>query len=494
MVEEVLVKEPELPHQAGSFTEQHSRPIPLSEVTFSQEARISLNNGEVDRLLGGGLVEGSVVLLGGEPGIGKSTLSLQIPLHCPHLKTLYVSGEESARQIKMRANRLLHQCPAADHGESASGYGASATGHGESATGHGASASGHGASAFGHGASASGHGASASGHGASASGYGISASERAADNCYILCETLLENILQHAQELNPDLIVIDSIQTIYSRYLDSSPGSISQIRECAARLLHYAKERNTPVFLIGHITKEGSIAGPKVLEHIVDVVLQFEGDNKNSYRILRGIKNRFGSVAELAIFEMLQHGLRQVDNPSEILIPMHAESLSGIAVAAMIDGTRPFLIETQALVSTAAYGTPQRSATGFDVRRLNMLLAVLEKRAGFKLSVKDVFLNMAGGLKVNDPAVDLAVTAAILSSNFDLPLAPRTAFAAEVGLSGEVRPVSHIDRRIAEAQKLGFETIYISKFSGKIDATLCKKIKVIPIADMGGLCKAISGR
>jgi len=427
MIEEVLAKEPERPHQAGAFTGQKSQPIPLPEVTFSQEARISLNNEEVDRLLGGGLVEGSLVLLGGEPGIGKSTLSLQIPLHCPHLKTLYVSGEESARQIKLRANRLT-------------------------------------------------------------------SSEHAANHCYILCETLLENILQHAQELNPAIIVIDSIQTMYSQHLDSSPGSVSQIRECAARLLQYAKERNTPVILIGHITKEGSIAGPKVLEHIVDVVLQFEGDSKNSYRILRGIKNRFGSVAELAIFEMLQNGLRQVNNPSEILIPMHAESLSGIAVAAMVDGTRPFLIETQALVSTAAYGTPQRSATGFDARRLNMLLAVLEKRAGFKLSVKDVFLNMAGGLKVNDPAVDLAVTAAILSSNFDLPLAPRSCFAAEVGLSGEIRPVAHIDRRIAEAQKLGFEAIYISKFSGKTDASLSKKIKVIPLADMGGLCKAISGR
>ena len=427
MVEEVLAKESTLPHQAGSFSEQRAKPVPLTEVTFTQEARISLNNAEVDRLLGGGLVEGSLVLLGGEPGIGKSTLSLQIPLHCPQLKTLYVSGEESARQIKLRANRL-------------------------------------------------------------------SPSEHATDHCFILCETLLENILQHAQEMNPTLIVIDSIQTMYSQHLDSSPGSVSQIRECAARLLQYAKERNTPVILIGHITKEGSIAGPKVLEHIVDVVLQFEGDSKNSYRILRGIKNRFGSVAELAIFEMLQNGLREVSNPSEILIPMHAESLSGIAVAAMVDGTRPFLIETQALVSTAAYGTPQRSATGFDARRLNMLLAVLEKRAGFKLSVKDVFLNMAGGLKVNDPAVDLGVTAAILSSNFDLPLAPRTCFAAEVGLSGEVRPVSHIDRRITEAQKLGFETIYISKFSGKIDAALSKKIKVMPLADMGALCKAVSGR
>ena len=427
MIEEVLAKEPEGLHQVGGSSPSKSKPVALPEVTFSKEARISLNNAEVDRLLGGGLVEGSIVLLGGEPGIGKSTLSLQIPLYCPHLKTLYVSGEESARQIKLRANRLAPP-------------------------------------------------------------------EQATDHCYILCETLLENILQHAQEVNPALIVIDSIQTMYSHHLDSSPGSVSQIRECAARLLQYAKERNTPVILIGHITKEGSIAGPKVLEHIVDVVLQFEGDSKNSYRILRGIKNRFGSVAELAIFEMLQNGLRPVSNPSEMLIPMHAESLSGIAVAAMVDGSRPFLIETQALVSTAAYGTPQRSATGFDTRRLNMLLAVLEKRAGFKLSVKDVFLNMAGGLKVNDPAVDLAVTAAILSSNFDLPLPPRTCFAAEVGLSGEVRPVAHIDRRIAEAQKLGFESIYVSKFSGKIDAELGKKIKVISLADMGGLCRVVSGR
>ena len=427
MVEEILVKEIELPHQVSAFKEQRAQPVSLSEVTFSGETRLSLNNAEIDRLLGGGLVEGSLVLIGGEPGIGKSTLSLQIPLHCPKLKTLYVSGEESASQIKMRANRL-------------------------------------------------------------------SPSEHTTNQCYILCETLLEHILQHALELNPSLIIIDSIQTMYSQHLASSPGSVSQIRECAARLLQYAKERNTPTILIGHITKEGSIAGPKVLEHIVDVVLQFEGDNKNNYRILRGIKNRYGSVAELAIFEMLQNGLRQVGNPSEILIPMHAESLSGIAVAAMVDGTRPFLIETQALVSTAAYGTPQRSATGFDARRLNMLLAVLEKRAGFKLSVKDVFLNMAGGLKVNDPAVDLAVTAAILSSNFDLPLTPRTCFAAEVGLSGEVRPVSHIDRRIAEAQKLGFETIYISKFSGKLDEKLCKKIKVTFLADIGALCKAISGR
>ena len=405
--------------------ERRATPSLLTDIKYSQEARISLQSGELDRLLGGGLVEGSLVLLGGEPGIGKSTLSLQIPLHNPQLKTLYVSGEESLRQIKLRADRLAP-------------------------------------------------------------------SQDAVQNCHVLCETLLENILAQARELKPSLLIIDSIQTVYSQALDSSPGSVSQVRECAVRLLQFAKSGNTPVILIGHITKEGSIAGPKVLEHIVDVVLQFEGDNKNNYRILRGIKNRFGSVSELAVYEMQQKGLREVQNPSEILIPMHAASLSGIAVAAIVDGSRPFLMETQALVSSAAYGTPQRSATGFDVRRLNMLLAVLEKRAGFKLAAKDVFLNMAGGLRVNDPAVDLSVTAAILSSNFDIPLSSRVCFASEVGLSGEVRPVSHIDRRIAEAQKLGFEKIYISSFCGKIAASVRKGIEVVPLADMAGLCRAIA--
>jgi len=321
-------------------------------------------------------------------------LALQIPLHCRDLVTLYVSGEESARQIKLRAQRLggIH------------------------------------------------------------------------DNCYILCETLLENILERANEARPQLIIIDSIQTIYSQVVESSPGSVTQVRESAAALLKFAKETNTPIIVIGHITKDGMIAGPKILEHIVDVVLQFEGDTRHSYRILRSIKNRFGSTAELAIFEMINTGLREVSNPSEMLIPMHKENLSGIAVAAMLDGSRPFLIETQALVSTAAYGTPQRSATGFDVRRMNMLLAVLEKRAGFHLSAKDVFLNMAGGLKVSDPACDMAVVCAILSSNFDVAISQRICFAAEVGLSGEIRPVAQVERRIAEAQKLGFEKIYISTF------------------------------
>ena len=425
MDEEVLSRGTEDVRLADMSSDRRAVPSLLSQVSYTQEPRISLQNGELDRLLGGGLVEGSLVLLGGEPGIGKSTLSLQIPLFCTQLKTLYISGEESLRQIKLRADRLAPN-------------------------------------------------------------------KEATQNCHVLCETLLENILAQAQELKPALLIIDSIQTVYSQSLESSPGSVSQVRECAVRLLHYAKSSNTPVILIGHITKEGSIAGPKVLEHIVDVVLQFEGDNKNSYRILRGIKNRFGSVAELAVFEMQQSGLREVQNPSEILIPMHAASLSGIAVAAIVDGSRPFLMETQALVSSAAYGTPQRSATGFDVRRLNMLLAVLEKRAGFKLAAKDVFLNMAGGLKVNDPAVDLSVTAAILSSNFDIPLSSRVCFASEVGLSGEVRPVSHIERRIAEAQKLGFEKIYISSFCGKIAAAVRKGIEVVPLADMAGLCRAIA--
>ncbi|PKO97088.1 MAG: DNA repair protein RadA [Bacteroidetes bacterium HGW-Bacteroidetes-7] len=403
---------------SGFLPVRNSKPELLSEITFSGENRISLGNGELDRILGGGLVMGSMVLIGGEPGIGKSTLSLQIPLHCPGLKTLYVSGEESANQIKLRAARL-----GGDH-----------------------------------------------------------------TNCYVLSETLLENILNRAIESQPNLIIIDSIQTVYSQLIESSPGSVSQVRECAAMLLKYAKETNTPVFLIGHITKDGMIAGPKILEHIVDVVLQFEGDTRHSYRILRSIKNRFGSTAELAIYEMVNTGLREVSNPSEMLIPMHKENLSGIAVSAMLDGTRPFLIETQALVSTAAYGTPQRSGTGFDVRRMNMLLAVLEKRAGFHLSSKDVFLNMAGGLKVSDPACDLAVVCAILSSNFDVSISQKYCFAAEVGLSGEIRPVAQTERRIAEAEKLGFEKIFISAFNRPKTKSA---ITVVTLQDIPDLVKAL---
>ncbi len=418
--EEIVSKDPGVAGfgSAGFLSARNPKPELLSQITFTSQNRISLGNAELDRILGGGVVPGSVVLLGGEPGIGKSTLSLQIPLHCPGLKTLYVSGEESAGQIKLRAGRL-----GGEH-----------------------------------------------------------------SNCYILNETLLENIINRAVETTPQLIIIDSIQTVYSQLIESSPGSVSQVRECAAMLLKYAKETNTPIFIIGHITKDGMIAGPKILEHIVDVVLQFEGDTRHSYRILRSIKNRFGSTAELAIFEMVNTGLREVNNPSEMLIPMHKENLSGIAVSAMLDGTRPFLIETQALVSTAAYGTPQRSATGFDVKRMNMLLAVLEKRAGFHLSSKDVFLNMAGGLKVSDPACDLAVVCAILSSNFDVAIPQKYCFAAEVGLSGEIRPVSQTERRISEAQKLGFEKIFISSFNKPKTTT---SINVVPLQDVPDLVRAL---
>ena len=374
----------------------------------------------MDRLLGGGMVEGSMILLGGEPGIGKSTLALQIPLGCPSLRTLYVSGEESPRQIKMRALRL--------GGDSSS--------------------------------------------------------------CSILSETILENILEQAAAVSPDLLVVDSIQTIYSEALDSSAGSVSQVRECASRLLRYAKESGTPVILIGHITKDGTIAGPKVLEHIVDVVLQFEGDTRGAYRLLRSIKNRFGSTAELAVFEMTGAGLREVLNPSEILIPMHQDNLSGIAVASVMDGTRPFMIEIQALVSTAAYGMPQRNANGFDARRMNMLLAVLEKRAGFKLAAKDVFLNVAGGLRVSDPACDMAVAVAILASNFDISVQLDSCFCAEIGLSGELRPVSQIQRRIAEAEKIGFKRIYISSFN-KEGAFSQNGIEVVPVADIPALCRLV---
>ncbi|MBQ0124406.1 MAG: DNA repair protein RadA [Bacteroidales bacterium] len=428
-----MVEEPKAPKEASSATAlsrsraiisaQDALPQMLDDIDFSAESRFSIGIAELDRVLGGGMVEGSMILIGGEPGIGKSTLSLQIPLCCKNLRTLYVSGEESPKQIKLRSERL-------------------------------------------------------GGNG---------------DNCMVLSETLLENIVGQAKKTAPQLLIVDSIQTIYSEALDSSAGSVSQVRECASALLRFAKESNTPVILIGHITKDGTIAGPKILEHIVDVVLQFEGDTKGSYRILRSIKNRFGSTDELAVFEMTGIGLREVSNPSEILIPMHQDDLSGIAIGAMIDGTRPFLIEIQALVSTAAYGTPQRSATGFDSRRLNMLLAVLEKRAGFKLASKDVFLNIAGGLKVSDPACDLAIVASVLSSNFDLYISPKVCFAAEVGLSGEIRPVSQIERRIAEAEKLGFEQIFISSFNKESSFARRKdsRIKVTAVSDIAALCRVL---
>ena len=419
MVEEKVATGISKGNESHKSLRSDNAPVKLSEVSSNDKERISLNLPEVDRLLGGGLVKGSLVLIGGEPGIGKSTLSLQIPLLNPGLNVLYVTGEESVGQVKMRAARIG----------------------------------------------------------------GVQ------DNCLIYSETQMEDIMREAKRIQPDLLIVDSVQTMFSESLEGSPGTVSQVRECAASLLRYAKDTDTPVILIGHITKEGSIAGPKVLEHIVDVVLQFEGENRGSYRLLRGIKNRFGSTSELAVFEMTGTGLREITNPSELLIPMHEEGLSGVAVAAMLDGTRPFLIEVQALVSSAAYGTPQRSATGFDGRRLNMLLAVLERRAGFKLGQKDVFINMAGGLKVTDPACDMSVIAAVLSSTFDMAISSDICFAGEVGLSGEIRPVSQTDRRVSEAVRLGFRKIYVSKFAATGDAP--KGIDVVKVADVPELVRQL---
>lgn len=374
---------------------ENDRPQLINEVKFVKEVRIDTASEEFNKILGGGLVLGSLVLIGGEPGIGKSTLVLQIALMMKDKKVLYVSGEESINQLKLRAERI---------GQSQS-------------------------------------------------------------NCYILSENSLEKIFTQIKNIEPELVIIDSIQTIATETADSSPGSIIQVRECASALLKFAKQTNIPVILIGHITKDGAIAGPKLLEHIVDTVLQFEGDRHYIYRILRTNKNRFGSTDELAIFEMQQKGLREVSNPSELLLSQTSGDLSGVAIAAMLEGIRPFLIEVQALVSTAAYGMPQRSATGFDLRRMNMLLAVLEKRAGFKLAQKDVFLNIAGGLRVNDTAIDLAVAAAVLSSNFDIAIAKTVAMTGEVGLSGEIRPVNRIENRIAEAEKLGFKQIIVPQYN-----------------------------
>ena len=383
----------------------------LHEIEADAEPRIDMGDAELNRVLGGGMVPGSLVLLGGEPGIGKSTLTLQTVLRLQGRRILYVSGEESARQIKLRADRL-------------------------GATNEG---------------------------------------------LYVLCETSLEKIFQHIEEMQPDLVVIDSIQTIQTESVESSAGSLAQIRECAASLLKYAKSGGPSVLLIGHINKEGSLAGPKVLEHIVDAVLQFEGDQHYLYRILRSIKNRFGSTSEIGIYEMRHDGLRQVSNPSELLLTENREGLSGVAISCSIEGVRPFLIETQALVSTAAYGTAQRSTTGFDGRRLNMLLAVLEKRVGFKLAQKDVFLNIAGGLRVTDPAIDLSVVAAVLSSNGDMPIEGDVCMAGEVGLSGEIRPVSRIEQRIAEAQKLGFKRILIPSHNMKGLSQKQYDIELVPV-------------
>ena len=385
-IEEIIDKSPK---QSLPFSSdlKSAKPLLIQEVIQEKEERIVIQDSELNTVLGGGIVPGSIVLLGGDPGIGKSTLLLQLAI-TESLKVLYVSGEESDRQIRMRADRL-----------------------------------------------------------------GLK-NER----CYLLTETNLNSILTYATDIRPDLVVIDSIQTLFSGNIESSPGSISQVRECTAQLLRYAKQTGTPVFLIGHITKDGSIAGPKVLEHMVDTVLQFEGDRNHIYRLLRAIKNRFGSTNELGIYEMYGSGLRPVENPSEILVTNNDHALSGVSIASSIEGLRPLLVEVQALVSTAAYGTPQRSSTGFDSKRLNMLLAVLEKRCGFKLGAKDVFLNIAGGIKVYDPAVAMAV----LSSNADLPIPKTTTFAAEIGLSGEVRPVNRLEQRISEVEKLGYRLLYLS--------------------------------
>lgn len=401
--EEIIDKEEEKIKEkrgyAGKKNEQPA-PVPIKEIHELETKRIDTRDTELNRVLGGGIVLGSLVLIGGEPGIGKSTLMLQLALQLKNRKVMYVTGEESDRQIKLRADRI-----------------------------------------------------------------GIKN-----ELCYILTETNTQQIFKQAETLAPEIIVIDSIQTLHTVYVESTPGSVSQVRECTAELMRYAKETSIPIFLIGHITKDGMIAGPKVLEHIVDTVLQFEGDRNYTYRILRTTKNRFGSTSEIGIYEMVGEGLRPVLNPSEILLTQREDNLSGIAIASMMEGMRPFLIETQALVTPAFYGTPQRSSTGFDVRRMNMLLAVLEKRASFRFGTKDVFLNIAGGLRVEDPAIDLAVISALCSSYNDIVVPAKTAFAAEVGLSGEVRSVSRVEQRIGEADKLGFEKIFISKFNQKIDA------------------------
>lgn len=411
IVEEVLQTDEKNVWQTQISSKKIKAPtyISISQIDSQKEMRLKTTNSELDNVLGGGIVPGSIILLGGEPGIGKSTLLLQIALSLPY-KTLYVSGEESEKQIKMRADRIPHK----------------------------------------------------------------------KHNCYVLTETKTQNIFQQIKQLQPQILIIDSIQTLQSDYVEASAGSISQIRECTSELIKFAKTTHVPVILIGHITKDGHIAGPKILEHMVDTVLQFEGDRNYVYRILRSLKNRFGSTSELGIYEMLGSGLREVANPSEILISKTDQALSGTSVAATLEGMRPIMIEIQALVSTAVYGTPQRSTTGFNVKRLNMLLAVLEKRAGFRLGAKDVFLNITGGITIDDPATDLAVAMAVLSSNEDIVIEKTICFAGEVGLGGEIRPIQRIEQRITEAEKLGFETIFISKYS-KITLKNTK-IKIIKVA------------
>ncbi|EHQ42839.1 DNA repair protein RadA [Myroides odoratus] len=418
LVEEVIQKEEKTAWKAvsssASSSKRIAKPLKVKEIDSAEEIRMNTLDGELNRVLGGGLVPGSMVLLGGEPGIGKSTLLLQISLRLP-FKVLYVSGEESQKQIKMRAERINPNN----------------------------------------------------------------------ENCYILTETNTQNIFRQIEEIQPDVLIIDSIQTLHTDYIESSAGTVSQIKECTAELTKFAKETGTPVLIIGHITKDGSIAGPKMLEHMVDTVLQFEGDRNHVYRILRANKNRFGSTAELGIYEMQGSGLREVSNPSEILISHKDEELSGTAIAATLEGMRPLMVEVQSLVSTAVYGTPQRSATGYNLKRLNMLLAVLEKRAGFRLGQKDVFLNITGGISVDDPAIDLGVVAAILSSDQDISIQKGVTFAGEVGLSGEIRPINRVDQRIQEAEKLGFSEILVSKYN-KISytGTGIKVILVTKIEDV----------
>jgi DNA repair protein RadA/Sms len=416
IVEEVIQKEEKTSWKPTSEVKKAPKPLRIKDIDSTQEIRLDTSDGELNRVLGGGLVPGSLTLLGGEPGIGKSTLLLQIALKLPY-KTLYVSGEESQKQIKMRAERI----------------------------------------------------------------------ENRFENCFILTETKTQNIFKQIQEMEPEIVIIDSIQTLHTDYIESTAGSISQIRECTAELIKFAKETNVPVLLIGHITKDGTIAGPKILEHMVDTVLQFEGDRNHVYRILRSLKNRFGSTAEIGIYEMQGSGLREVANPSEILISHKDEELSGTAIASTLEGMRPLMIEIQALVSTAVYGTPQRSTTGYNAKRLNMILAVLEKRAGFRLGAKDVFLNVTGGISVDDPAIDLAVVAAILSSNEDIPVGKDFCFAGEVGLAGEIRPVNRVEQRILEAEKLGFSTIFVSKYNKiSLKDTLIQVKLVAKIEDVVG--------
>ena len=421
IAEEIIQKEEKTSWKpTTSEVKRVSKPLKIKEIDSAEEVRMDSTDGEFNRVLGGGIVPGSLILLGGEPGIGKSTLLLQISLKLPY-KTLYVSGEESQKQIKMRAERINPN----------------------------------------------------------------------SDNCLILTETKTQNIFRHILETEPDIVIIDSIQTLHTDYIESTAGSISQIRECTAELIKFAKETNIPVILIGHITKDGNIAGPKILEHMVDTVLQFEGDRNHVYRILRSLKNRFGSTAELGIYEMQGSGLREVSNPSEILISHREEELSGTAIASTLEGMRPLMIEIQALVSTAVYGTPQRSTTGYNAKRLNMILAVLEKRAGFRLGTKDVFLNVTGGISVDDPAIDLAVVAAILSSNEDIAVGKDVCFAGEVGLSGEIRPVNRVEQRIQEAEKLGFSTIFVSKYN-KI-ASQFPGIKVILVSKIEEVVEQLFG-